>query len=126
CLQMHKSVVRLPLDDKETDEMLSNGLYEDFANSLGNIHCLNEIKMFELHQMQRLTELKNRKEKNNKNYLNNGNNKLEKDKERSLQNYWNWEENDPYKETIHMPLPDNITLVGNNICNCLCKAEIEL
>lgn len=31
--------------------------------------------------------------------------------DRSLQNYWHWEENDPYRETMHMPLPENTGII---------------
>jgi hypothetical protein len=59
CLRMHKAITRFPLDSQEDDDILSTAVYKHFAELLGNLHSMNQIKLFESRQFERLLKLKN-------------------------------------------------------------------
>jgi hypothetical protein len=77
-----------------------------FAELLGNFHSMDQIKLFESRQLERLLKLKNiTKVKKKDNQINEDNGIRENEEEANIEKNSGWK--DPYEEIIHMPLPSN-------------------
>ena len=104
CLRMHAAKLKFP-PSKEIDKSISKALYKEFTKICH--HRTEEIIAFESRQMHRLLSEKE-----------NGGNHNRKIKPMSIQDnhfklspsedqQYYWQNYDPYKEKIHIPLPPN-------------------
>jgi hypothetical protein len=120
-LRMHMALLRFP-PNKQRDESLSNALYDAFGKLCP--HTSEDIKAFESRQFERLLSEERNKRFNvrkleSKNRGTN-NNKLSSSED---QQYY-WQDYDPYKEKIRVPLPPNTGTVTSSSIACLYGAVI--
>lgn len=121
-LQLHAALIRFPPDDKEFDKSFSRAIYKEFSNICP--YTPNKISKFETRQMNRLLLGKRKRRVHvqsiKSGYRQDKNNRLSSSE---YQQYY-WQDHDPYKKKISIPLPSNSGRVTSTSIACIYGALI--